>query len=168
MTAHPALLPLVIGWRFYRARQSSSFISFISFASTAGIALGVAVLILVLSAMNGFERELEQRLLGVVPQGELSQVREPIHDWRQIVSDAEQIDGISAAAPLVRMQGLVQKPGGFVGLFVVGVNPEAEARVSTLSQYLTQESWQSLRATAIISCWARGCWTNWDLKWVIA
>lgn len=144
MTAHPALLPLVIGWRFYRARQSSSFISFISFASTAGIALGVAVLILMLSAMNGFERELEQRLLGVVPQGELSQVREPIHDWRQIVSDAEQIDGISAAAPLVRMQGLVQKPGGFVGLSVVGVNPEAEARVSTLNQYLTQESWQSL------------------------
>ncbi|MBO2612653.1 lipoprotein-releasing ABC transporter permease subunit LolE [Shewanella algae] len=144
MTAHPALLPLVIGWRFYRARQSSSFISFISFASTAGIALGVAVLILVLSAMNGFERELEQRLLGVVPQGELSQVREPIHDWRQIVSDAEQIDGISAAAPLVRMQGLVQKPSGFVGLSVVGVNPEAEARVSTLNQYLTQESWQSL------------------------
>ncbi|MGL5392996.1 MAG: lipoprotein-releasing system transmembrane subunit LolC, partial [Shewanella sp.] len=84
-------LALAIGWRFYRARQANSFISFISFASTAGIALGVAVLIVVLSAMNGFERELERRLLGVIPQADIVGVNEPIADWRKVVSGALQI-----------------------------------------------------------------------------
>lgn len=107
------VLSLWIGWRFYMARQSNRFISFISFASTAGIALGVAVLIIALSAMNGFERELEQRLLGVVPHGELTGVNEPIHQWQNIAQDASLIDGIVAAAPFVRISGLIQKPGGF-------------------------------------------------------
>lgn len=137
-------LALSIGWRFYRARQSNSFISFISFASTAGIALGVAVLIVVLSAMNGFERELEQRFLGVVPQADIVGVDAPISDWQNVVKDAEQIEGIRGAAPFIRMQGLVQKPGGFQGLSVVGIELEEEMKVSALSQFMSDESWQSL------------------------
>lgn len=137
-------LALSIGWRFYRARQSNSFISFISFASTAGIALGVAVLIVVLSAMNGFERELEQRLLGVIPQADIVGVNEPIVDWQSVAEGALQIEGIRGAAPFIRMQGLVQKPGGFQGLSVVGIAPEEETKVSTLAQFMTDESWQSL------------------------
>ncbi|MEJ6521758.1 lipoprotein-releasing ABC transporter permease subunit LolE [Shewanella bicestrii] len=137
-------LALSIGWRFYRARQSNSFISFISFASTAGIALGVAVLIVVLSAMNGFERELEQRLLGVISQADVIGVNEPIADWRAVEQTAMQIEGITAAAPFIRMQGLVQKPGGFQGLAVVGIDPEQEAKVSTLSQFMSKETWQGL------------------------
>lgn len=84
-------LPLWLGFRFYRARQSNSFISFISFASTAGIALGVAVLIIVLSAMNGFERELRERFLDVVPHAELVGVNEPVHSWQTMVADASKI-----------------------------------------------------------------------------
>ncbi|EGM70105.1 lipoprotein-releasing ABC transporter permease subunit LolE [Shewanella sp. HN-41] len=141
-------LALSIGWRFYRARQSNSFISFISFASTAGIALGVAVLIVVLSAMNGFERELEQRLLGVVPQADIVGVDAPIADWQNVVKDALQIEGIRGAAPFIRMQGLVQKPGGFQGLSVVGIEPEEELKVSALSQFMSDESWQSLSQDA--------------------
>lgn len=137
-------LALSIGWRFYRARQSNSFISFISFASTAGIALGVAVLIVVLSAMNGFERELEQRLLGVIPQADIVGVNEPITDWQAVADTAQQIQGIRGAAPFIRMQGLVQKPGGFQGLSVVGIEPKDEINVSTLAQFMSDESWQSL------------------------
>lgn len=137
-------LALSIGWRFYRARQSNSFISFISFASTAGIALGVAVLIIVLSAMNGFERELEQRLLGVVPQADVVGVDEPIVNWQSVAQGALQIEGIRGAAPFIRMQGLVQKPGGFQGLAVVGIDPKEEMKVSTLSQFMSDASWQSL------------------------
>jgi len=137
-------LALSIGWRFYRARQSNSFISFISFASTAGIALGVAVLIVVLSAMNGFERELEQRLLGVIPQADIVGVNEPIVDWQSVAEGALQIEGIRGAAPFIRIQGLVQKPGGFQGLSVVGIAPEEETKVSTLAQFMNDESWQSL------------------------
>ncbi|MCE9678392.1 lipoprotein-releasing ABC transporter permease subunit LolE [Shewanella sp. AS1] len=133
-----------VGWRFYRARQSNRFISFISFASTAGIALGVAVLITVLSAMNGFEKELEQRLLGVVPHGELTGVNEPIYNWQRIAADAQQISGIRATAPFVRLQGLIQKPGGFQGLTVVGVDPAIEPKVSNIARFMDKQSWQAL------------------------
>ncbi|QLE85902.1 lipoprotein-releasing ABC transporter permease subunit LolE [Shewanella sp. Scap07] len=138
------LLSLWVGWRFYRARQSNRFISFISFASTAGIALGVAVLIVVLSAMNGFEDELEHRLLGVVSHGELTGVNEPLQNWPAVASDANKIVGITASAPFVRIQGLIQKPGGFQGLSVVGVLPEYEAQVSNIADFMSDSAWQSL------------------------
>ena len=133
-----------VGWRFYMARQSNRFISFISFASTAGIALGVAVLITVLSAMNGFEQELEQRLLGVVPHGELTGVNEPLHDWPQIAEDAKKIPGILASAPFVRIQGLIQKPGGFQGLTVIGITPALEGKVSNIDDFMPEVAWQAL------------------------
>ncbi|MCG9729695.1 lipoprotein-releasing ABC transporter permease subunit LolE [Shewanella sp. Isolate13] len=139
-----ALLAMWVGWRFYFARQSNRFISFISFASTAGIALGVAVLIVVLSAMNGFEKELEQRLLGVVSHGELIGVNEPIRQWQSIVDDANKVPGILAAAPFVRMQGLVQKVGGFQGITVLGVDVDSEERVSNIKQFMSADSWHSL------------------------
>ncbi|PKG58084.1 lipoprotein-releasing system transmembrane subunit LolE [Shewanella sp. Choline-02u-19] len=140
-----SLLAMRIGWRFYLARQSNRFINFISFASTAGIALGVAVLIIVLSAMNGFEKELEERLLGVVSHGELVGVNEPIHDWQAVVADADKVPGIVAAAPFVRMQGLVQKPGGFQGVTVQGIDIEQEAKVSNIRHFMSEQSWQSLQ-----------------------
>ncbi|MDO6610805.1 lipoprotein-releasing ABC transporter permease subunit LolE [Shewanella sp. 1_MG-2023] len=139
-----SLLPLTIGWRFYRARQSNGFIGFISFASTAGIALGVAVLILVLSAMNGFERELEQRLLGVVSHGELLSVNEPLHDWQSIAETAKDMPEIVATAPFIRMQGLVQKPGGFQGIELNGIEPEFEQKVSTLAEFMPAAAWNAL------------------------
>ncbi|WP_417761131.1 lipoprotein-releasing ABC transporter permease subunit LolE [Shewanella sp.] len=138
-------LPLTIGWRFYRARERSGFVSFISFASTSGIALGVAVLILVLSAMNGFETELEKRLLGVVPHGELLAADTPFTTWPQMVEQASGIEGIVAAAPNVKIQGLLQKPGGFEGVQITGIEPDLEAKVSRLPQFMSAESWQSLQ-----------------------
>lgn len=133
-----------VGWRFYLARQSNRFISFISFASTAGIALGVAVLIIVLSAMNGFENELETRLLGVVAHAELSGVNEPIHRWQAIASDANKIPGIVAAAPFIRLQGLVQKPGGFQGLSILGIDTIEEAKVSKIAEFMSPSAWAQL------------------------
>lgn len=134
-----------IGWRFYRARQANGFISFISFASTAGIALGVAVLIIVLSAMNGFERELEQRFLGVVPHGELIGAAEPIHSWPDMVKSALVIPGVDGAAPFIRMEGLVQKSGGFQGLAVTGIDTRLEPSVSVINKYMSAKAWDSLQ-----------------------
>ena len=145
------MLALWVGWRFYRARQSNSFISFISFASTAGIALGVAVLIVLLSAMNGFESELEQRLLGVVPHGEVVGVNEPLHDWQAVVRDANKIQGVEGAAPFVRLQGLVQKVGGFQGLSIVGIDTKQEPNVSNLKAFMTDKSWDSLGGNTALS-----------------
>ncbi|MCL1097546.1 lipoprotein-releasing ABC transporter permease subunit LolE [Shewanella gelidii] len=135
---------LWIGFRFYVARQSNRFISFISFASTAGIALGVAVLIVVLSAMNGFEQQLQQRLLGIVAQGELTGVEAPLENWQKIVASAQKIKGIEAAAPFITMQGLVQRQGGFHGLTVFGIDPALEAKVSTLPEFVKPDVWQAL------------------------
>ena len=137
-------LSIWIGWRFYMARQSNNLISFISFASTAGIALGVAVLIVVLSAMNGFESELENRMLGVVAHGELSGVNQSIEHWKTIVEDANKISGILAAAPYIRLQGLVQKPGGFQGLTILGVDTQYEQKVSNISQFMSVDTWAKL------------------------
>ncbi|MCF1430614.1 MAG: lipoprotein-releasing ABC transporter permease subunit LolE [Shewanella sp.] len=138
------LLGFWIGWRFYRARQANGFISFISFASTVGIALGVAVLIILLSAMNGFERELEQRFLGVVPHGELIGAAKPLHRWPDIVKSAMVIPGIEGAAPFIRIEGLVQKPGGFQGLAVTGIDTRLEPDVSVIRDYMTPAAWDSL------------------------
>ncbi len=140
-----SLLAMRIGWRFYLARQSNRFINFISFASTAGIALGVAVLIIALSAMNGFEKELEGRLLGVVSHGELAGVNEPIQNWPSIIADASKVPGIVAGAPFVRMQGLIQKPGGFQGLTVLGIDGELEGKVSNIRDFMSEQSWNSLQ-----------------------
>ncbi|WP_064791692.1 lipoprotein-releasing ABC transporter permease subunit LolE [Shewanella woodyi] len=140
-------LSIWVGWRFYMARQSNSLISFISFASTAGIALGVAVLIVVLSAMNGFESELENRMLGVVSHGELSGVNQPVNNWPAIVEDAKKVPGIVASAPFIRLQGLVQKPGGFQGLTILGVDTQYEQKVSNIAQFMPAEAWEKLAET---------------------
>ncbi|MBW8183685.1 lipoprotein-releasing ABC transporter permease subunit LolE [Shewanella nanhaiensis] len=138
------LLSIWVGWRFYMARQSNSLISFISFASTAGIALGVAVLIVVLSAMNGFESELENRMLGVVSHGELSGVNQAVNNWPSIVEDSKKVPGIVASAPFIRLQGLVQKPGGFQGLTILGVDTQYEQKVSNIAQFMPAETWEKL------------------------
>jgi lipoprotein-releasing system permease protein len=138
------LLPLTLGWRFYRARQSNGFIGFISFASIAGITLGVAVLILVLSAMNGFEEQLEQRLLAVVSHGELVGAQSPIRDWQAMADDAKHLPEIIATAPFIRLQGLVQKPGGFQGLVLNGIETSLETQVSSIADFMPADAWASL------------------------
>lgn len=138
-------LSIWIGLRFYLARQSNRFISFISFASTAGIALGVAVLIIVLSAMNGFEHELKHRLLGVISHGELIGANEAVKDWKNIVKEAEGIAGITGAAPFITLPALVQKPDGFQGLSLRGIAPNYEVNVSNIQQFMSDETWKSLQ-----------------------
>ena len=77
-------LSLFIGGRFSRAKQRNKMVSFISLSSTIGITVGVAVIIIGLSAMNGFERELKDRVLSVVSHGEFEGVRGPIEEWQSV------------------------------------------------------------------------------------
>jgi lipoprotein-releasing system permease protein len=139
-----ALLPMIIGWRFYRARQSNGFIGFISFASTAGIALGVAVLIIVLSAMNGFVEQLEDRLLAVVSHGELVGAQGPVRNWQAMADDASLMPEIVATAPFIRLQGLVQKSGGFQALMINGIETSLETKVSKIADFMPDSAWASL------------------------
>jgi lipoprotein-releasing system permease protein len=137
-------LSLFIGWRYVRSRQQHGFASFISASSTIGIALGVMVLIVALSAMNGFERELSHRLLSIVPHAEIIAVDEPISDWQVGIKQIQQNNSVVAAAPLIKMTGLLQKGRQLKALEIRGVDLNLETKVSSIVNYVTQGSWQAL------------------------
>jgi len=137
-------LSTFIALRYIANRQGKGFTSFISASSTVGIALGVMILILVLSAMNGFERALAQHLLSIVPHSELVAVNEPIDHWQKKVRKIQQHPEIIAAAPVIKMQGMLQKRDQLKGAEIRGVDPVLEQTVSSVSQYITEGAWQSL------------------------
>lgn len=135
-------LSMFIGGRFSRAKQRNKMISFISLSSTIGIAVGVAVIIIGLSAMNGFERELQNRVLSVIPHGEFEGVRQPINNWQDIVKKANENSEVEAAAPYVKMTALAEKGAQLKAIEVRGIDPQMERAVSSLSQYVTDNAWQ--------------------------
>ena len=137
-------LSVFIGLRYVRSRQSSGFSSFISASSTIGIAIGVAVLIVVLSAMNGFERALATHLLSIVPHGEVVAVNSPITQWPENIAKIEQNPNVIAAAPFIKTQGMMQKSAALKGVEIRGVDVELEQNVSAISSYMTEGKWQDL------------------------
>lgn len=136
-----ASLSLFIGSRFSRAKQRNKMVSFISLSSTIGIAVGVAVIIIGLSAMNGFERELQNRVLSVIPHGEFEGVRGPVQNWQAVVAQATQNPEVLAAAPYVKFTALAERGTQLKAIEVRGVDPSMEQAVSRLSQFVTDEAW---------------------------
>ncbi|RRO04844.1 lipoprotein-releasing ABC transporter permease subunit LolE [Pectobacterium aquaticum] len=139
-------LSLLIGLRFSRGRRRGGMVSLISVISTLGIALGVAVLILGLSAMNGFERELNNRILAVVPHGEIAPVNQPFDGWQGILPKIEQVPGVAAAAPYINFTGLLENGAKLQAVQVKGVDPQQEKRLSALPNYVLNDAWQRFRA----------------------
>ncbi|MBN3146447.1 lipoprotein-releasing ABC transporter permease subunit LolE [Pectobacterium brasiliense] len=139
-------LSLLIGLRFSRGRRRGGMVSLISVISTLGIALGVAVLILGLSAMNGFERELNNRILAVVPHGEIAPVNQPFDGWQDILPKIEQVPGVAAAAPYINFTGLLENGAKLQAVQVKGVDPQQEKRLSALPNYVLNDAWQQFRA----------------------
>jgi lipoprotein-releasing system permease protein len=139
-------LSLLIGLRFSRGRRRSGMVSLISIISTVGIALGVAVLIIGLSAMNGFERELNNRILAVVPHGQIEPVNQPWNGWNDKLSKIEKVPGIVAAAPYVDFTGLVESGANIRAIQVKGVDPQQESRLSALPQYVQGSAWTNFKS----------------------
>ncbi|MFB0711717.1 lipoprotein-releasing ABC transporter permease subunit LolE [Buttiauxella noackiae] len=139
-------LSLLIGLRFSRGRRRSGMVSLISIISTLGIALGVAVLIVGLSAMNGFERELNNRVLAVVPHGEIEPVNQPFHGWKDVLQRVEKVKGIVAAAPYINFTGLVESGANLRAIVVKGVDPEQETHLSALPEYVQNNGWKDFKA----------------------
>lgn len=139
-------LSLLLGLRFSRGRRRSGMVSLISVISTVGIALGVAVLIVGLSAMNGFERELNSRILAVVPHGEIEPVNQPFTGWQQLLPKVEQVKGIAAAAPYINFTGLIESGAKLQAVQVKGVDPQQENNLSALPKYVQNNAWQSFSA----------------------
>ncbi|WP_323950307.1 lipoprotein-releasing ABC transporter permease subunit LolE [Aeromonas veronii] len=130
-------LPLFLGLRYSRSRRRNGFIAFISASSLIGIALGVMALILGLSAMNGFERELKDRVLSVVPQGELDAVERPLPDWPRLRDNLLAQPGVEAAAPVIRLNGLLEHGSALKGVQLRAVLPDLEANLSDAGKYMT-------------------------------
>ena len=139
-------LSLLIGLRFSRGRRRSGMVSLISVSSTVGIALGVAVLIMGLSAMNGFERELNNRILAVVPHGEIEPVDQPWKGWPDVLTRVEKVPGIEAAAPYINFTGLIESGVNLRAIQVKGVAPQQEMRLSALPRFVQNNAWQNFKA----------------------
>ncbi|WP_275288912.1 lipoprotein-releasing ABC transporter permease subunit [Halomonas elongata] len=136
-------LPLLIGLRYVRAKRRNHFISFISLTSMLGLTLGVAVLILVLSVMNGFDRELRTRILGMVPH---TQIEKPsgMTEWESLAERLTQREHVIGAAPYIEQQGMFSVDGRNHGAMVNGIKPDWERRVSIVDEHMTQGSLDDL------------------------
>lgn len=129
---HP--LPLYIGLRYTRAKRRNHFISFISLTSMLGIALGVTALITVLSVMNGFERELRHRMLGMAPHVEVLAYGSSMPDWETVAEKVRQQPLVTGVAPFVQGQAMVSHRQNVFGVMLQGVLPEQEDAVSNVRE----------------------------------
>jgi lipoprotein-releasing system permease protein len=141
--------PAAIALRYLGARSQSAFISFISAVSMLGVALAVAVLIIVMAVVNGFESELERRILSVSPDariyGHANGGSAPVDDWQALRALALERDDVTGAAPFVEGQGLVHVGAKLLGVTVRGVDPALESTVSSIGEHLVAGSFDSLR-----------------------
>ncbi|WNO61201.1 lipoprotein-releasing ABC transporter permease subunit [Rheinheimera sp. MMS21-TC3] len=145
---------LKLAWQFakrYRSNtQSSGFIRFISASSTLGITLGVAILIVALSVMNGFEQVLKQRLLSVIPHVELEAVSEGLTDWQAKISYFNTIKGVAAGAPYIKTQGMLRQGQTVKAAEVRGIALDYEQRISDFANYVVAGQLTTLTATDIV------------------
>ena len=135
---------LCVGLRYTRAKRRNHFISFISLTSMIGIALGATALITVISVMNGFERELRERILGVASHATISGIDGSLEGWESLAAAAEAHPEVVGAAPFVELQGMLTHAGQVRGVLIRGVSPAREPRVSEVGGYLVEGDFESL------------------------
>ena len=135
----------LVGLRYTRAKRRNHFISFISATSMAGIVLGVAALIVVLSVMNGFQKELRARILGVASHVQISGADSRLADWRGLAQKVAGEPHVVASAPFVDAQGMLSAGEAVRGSLVRGIVPELENRVAEIGLHMRAGSLASLR-----------------------
>ena len=133
-----------IGLRYFAGARGRGFLSFIAGVSTLGLAIGVAVLIVVLSVMNGFARELETRILSVTSHATLMGLNGQLADWQRDQAQALRMPGVIAAAPYIEAQALLMHGAHVTGTGVRGVLPREELRTVGLASRIQQGSIESL------------------------
>ncbi len=125
---------LFVGLRYTRAKRRNHFISFISLISILGIALGVTALITVMAVMNGFEKELRERILGAASHATITLYEEPMLEWQQLATAATEHPQVEGAAPYVEGQVMVVKSKQVTGIVVRGILPDKEPLVSDIGE----------------------------------
>jgi|HubBroStandDraft_1064217.scaffolds.fasta_scaffold00509_9 lipoprotein-releasing system permease protein len=131
-------LPVFVGLRYSLAREHSFFVSFITWVSLFGVALGVAALITVLSVMNGLETELRTRLLSLTAHASLNAAGAPITDWRDRIAQLRGSPGLEGAAPFLDTDAMLSRPPSMSGAIVRGIDPELEGRVSSIGEAMRE------------------------------
>ena len=138
--------PFFISWRYQRGKQKNPLVALISKFSAIGIALGVAVLIVGLSAMNGFERELNSRILAVVPHTEITvnphANEATLNHWQKLADRLKTNKKITALSPFVSFTALVENGNKLKVVQVKGVDKQAEDQVSSLGKFVEGDGWQ--------------------------
>ena len=138
--------PFFISWRYQRGKQKNPLVALISKFSAIGIALGVAVLIVGLSAMNGFERELNSRILAVVPHTEITvnphDNEATLNHWHNLAERLKTNKKITALSPFVSFTALVENGNKLKVVQVKGVDKQAEDQVSSLGKFVEGNGWQ--------------------------
>jgi len=135
---------LTVGTRYLRSAQRRGFLSFITLVSMLGLALGVAVLIVVLSVMNGFERELRTRMLGVTSHATLMGLEGTLPDWRAAQQLAQRNAQVTAAVPYIEVQAMLVNGARSAPTLLRGVLPEQERRAVSLANHISGGSIDSL------------------------
>lgn len=135
----------MVGLRYVRVRGVNRFVSFISGVSMAGIALGVAVLIVVFSVMNGFESELRERILTMTAHATVSGLEDRLEDWPSARTLALENPQVLEAAPYLSGEGMLVKGAELSGALVLGVEPGLESRVAEVAQAMREGSLEALR-----------------------
>ena len=136
---------LFIGLRYTRAKRRNHFISFISMISMLGIGLGVMALIVVLSVMNGFQKEIRARILGVTPHLQVISDSGQLNDWQHVLDIVAKDPEVRAAAPYVNGQGMVSLNDNVQGVMVRGILPDAEQRLTGLGDKMKHGALSDLR-----------------------
>jgi lipoprotein-releasing system permease protein len=141
---HP--LSLFVGLRYTRSRRRNHFISFISLISTFGIALGVVVLIVVLSVMNGFHKEVRERILGMASHGDVQALDGRMHDWQDAMASAREHPRVLGAAPYVEGQAMLSHGREVTGAVIRGIDPALEPNVVDVGSHMVAGSLDDLAA----------------------
>lgn len=139
-------LALYIGLRYTRAKRRNHFISFISLVSMLGIALGVAVLITVLSVMNGFDYQIRSHFFAIAPEVTIMSSQDINDYWQKMQAQVNQAPGVANSAPYISGMGMINNQGIVNGVEVVGILPQEENKVSALHEKMVKGKLDSLTA----------------------
>ena len=135
---------LFIGLRYTRAKKRNHFVSFISLASMLGIALGVTVIITVLSVMNGFDEQIKERIFAMAPQMTIQDFSGNLENWNKLEKQALHFQDVTAVAPFVSGQGMLTHSGVVSAALITGILPKQEKHISVIAKKMVAGSLDSL------------------------
>ena len=129
-----SLISLKLGYKYLRSNKGGTF-SFTTFLAIIGLTIGISSLIVVTSVMNGFEKELEERILGVIPHAVISSEL-PINDYKALIDNINKNENIIDAVPYISFEGIITSTYETSGISVIGIDPNKEKNVSIISDYM--------------------------------